>query len=144
MFSIFIIEEVNVCWDIKPKHFSCYLVLPYWVTSYTFGSIHPEAFLRKSVLKICSKFTGQHPCRSVISIKLLCTSPVNLLHIFRTTFPRNTSGWLLLYFIRYWKAAWSFLLEIMFFVIAVFGKVFNLNKNVAFKEIGYRKGISFY
>ena len=23
-------------------------------------------------------------------------SPVNLLHIFRTTFPRNTSGWLLL------------------------------------------------
>ena len=144
MFSIFIIEEVNVCWDIKPKHFSCYLVLPYWVTSYTFGSIHPEVFLRKSVLKICSKFTGQHPCRSVISIKLLCTSSVNLLHIFRTTFPRNTSGWLLLYFIRYWKAAWSFLLEIMFFVIAVFGKVFNLNKNVAFKEIGYRKGISFY
>ena len=27
-------------------------------------------FLRKSVLKICSKFTGEHPCRSVISIKL--------------------------------------------------------------------------
>ena len=25
-------------------------------------------------------------------------SPVNLLHIFRTTFPRNTSGWLLLHF----------------------------------------------
>ena len=24
-------------------------------------------------------------------------SPVNLLHIFRTPFPRNTSGWLLLY-----------------------------------------------
>ena len=53
---------------------------------------HPEVFLGKSVLKICSKFTGEHPCRSVISIKLLCNfikitlrhgcSPVNLLHIF--------------------------------------------------------------
>ena len=27
--------------------------------------------LRKSLLKICSKFTREHPCRSVISIKLL-------------------------------------------------------------------------
>ena len=34
-------------------------------------SSHPEVFLRKGVLKICSKFTGEHPCRSVISIKLL-------------------------------------------------------------------------
>ena len=24
-------------------------------------------------------------------------SPINLVHIFRTTFPRNTSGWLLLF-----------------------------------------------
>ena len=61
-------------------------------------------FLIKLVLKICNKFTGEHPCRSAISIKLLCNSteitlrhwcfPVNLLYIFRTTFPRNTSGWL--------------------------------------------------
>ena len=45
-------------------------------------------------------------CRNAISIKLLCNfveitlrhgcSPVNLLHIFRTTFLRNTSGQLLL------------------------------------------------
>ena len=44
--------------------------------------------------------------RSVISIKLLCNfmeiglrhgcSPVNVLHIFRTTFLKNASGWLLL------------------------------------------------
>ena len=27
-------------------------------------------FLRKGILKICSKFTGEHPCRSVISKKL--------------------------------------------------------------------------
>ena len=41
-------------------------------------SSHPEVFLGKGVLKICSKFTGEHPCRSAISIKL-----------------QNTSGWLL-------------------------------------------------
>ena len=33
-------------------------------------SSRPEVFLVKSVLKICSKYTGEHPCRSVISIKL--------------------------------------------------------------------------
>ena len=33
-------------------------------------SITLDIFLDKSVLKICSKFTGEHPCRSVISIKL--------------------------------------------------------------------------
>ena len=35
-----------------------------------FRSSHPEAFLGKCVLKICSKFTVDHPCRSVISKKL--------------------------------------------------------------------------
>ena len=29
----------------------------------------PELSLRKAVLKICSKFTGEHPCRSVILLK---------------------------------------------------------------------------
>ena len=55
--------------------------------------------LSKSVLKIYSKFIGEHPCRSVISIKLLWNfieialwhgcSPVNMLHIFRTHFPKT-------------------------------------------------------
>ena len=55
-----------------------------------------EMFLGKGVLKICSKSTAEHPCRSVISIKLLCNvieitlqhgcSPVNLLHIFSFVF----------------------------------------------------------
>ena len=27
-------------------------------------------FLEKGVLKVCIKFIGKHPCRSVISIKL--------------------------------------------------------------------------
>ena len=69
-------------------------------------SSRPEVFLGESVLKICSKFTGGHPCRSAISIKLQINFteitlrhgcyPVNLLHIFRTPFSMNTSGWLLL------------------------------------------------
>ena len=63
-------------------------------------------FLGKGVLEICSKFTGEHPCRSAISIKLQSNfieithrhgcSPVNLRHIFTTPFPKNTSGRLLL------------------------------------------------
>ena len=80
-------------------------------------SSQPEVLLGKGVLKICSKFTVEHPCQSVISIKLHQSvisiklhcifieitlwhgcSPVNLLHIFRTPFPRNTFGWLLLIF----------------------------------------------
>ena len=36
-------------------------------------SSRPEVFFRKGVLKICSKFTGEHACRSVISIKLFIT-----------------------------------------------------------------------
>ena len=73
-----------------------------------FRSSRPELFLRKGVLKICSKFIGEHPCRRVISIKLQINfieitlrhgfSPVNLLHIFRTPFHKNTSGRLLLHF----------------------------------------------
>ena len=66
-----------------------------------------EVFLEKCVLKICRKFTWEHPCRSVISIKkFLCNiieialrygcSLTNLLHIFRTPFYKNTFGELLL------------------------------------------------
>ena len=64
--------------------------------SFSEESSRPGVFLVKSVLKICSRFTGEHPCRSVISIKLLCNfieitlrhgcSPVNLLYIFRVPF----------------------------------------------------------
>ena len=67
-------------------------------------------FLEKGVLKICSKFIGEYLCQSVIVLKLLCTfieiaiqherSPVNLLLIFRTTFPRETIGGLVLPFFR--------------------------------------------
>ena len=54
-----------------------------------------EVFLGNGVLKICSKFIGEHPCRIAISLKcnfidiaLQCgCSPVNLLHMFRTPSP---------------------------------------------------------
>ena len=71
-----------------------------------FISSHPDVFLLTGILKICSKFTGKHSCRSVIAIKLQSNfieitlphgcSSVNLFHIFRTDFSKNTSGWLLL------------------------------------------------
>ena len=77
---------------------------------WSFRSSHPEVFLGKAVLKITSKFTGEHPCRSAISIKLQSNfieitlrhecSLVNLLHIFRTAFPKNTSEQLVLVFVK--------------------------------------------
>ena len=59
----------------------------------TFRSSHTKEFLGKGVLKTCSNFTREHPCRSAISIKLQSNfieitllhgcSPANfLLHIF--------------------------------------------------------------
>ena len=35
-----------------------------------FRSSPPDVLLQKNVLKICRKFTGEHPCWSAISIKL--------------------------------------------------------------------------
>ena len=66
----------------------------------------PETFLRKGALKIYCKFTRELPYRSVISIKLLCNfieitlrhgcSPINLMHIYKKSFPKKTTGGLLL------------------------------------------------
>ena len=65
-----------------------------------------EVFLGKGALKLYSNFTGEDPCRSMISIKLYSNffenslwygrSPVNLLHVFRTYFYQNIYGWLFL------------------------------------------------
>ena len=76
---------------------------------FNFRSSPPEVFLGKGVLEKCSKFKGKHPSRSVISIKLqrnfIETAlrhgcfPVNLVHIFRITFPKNTSGGLLMCYV---------------------------------------------
>ena len=62
----------------------------FWVQVFLVPGFSGSRFFRVWVqvlevaLKICSKFTGEHPCRSVIEITLRhgC-SPVNLLHNFR-------------------------------------------------------------
>ena len=94
----------SIVWYVNsfPVHDIAFAFLVYSYYKYS----RPEVFLRKGLLKICRKFTGEHPCRSVISIKSLCNfmeiahqhgfSPVNLLDNFRTPFTKNTCGWLLL------------------------------------------------
>ena len=86
------------CWLESHNHFT--LVVKPKAT--LFRSSRPKVFLGKDVLKICSKFTGEHSCWSAISIKLLSNfikiairhecSPVNLMHIFRTPFYKNSCG----------------------------------------------------
>ena len=53
----------------------------------------------EGVLKTCSKFTGEHPCRSAISMNLFCNfieiTPLSLVHIFIAPFSKNSSGKLL-------------------------------------------------
>ena len=85
-----------------------------------FRSSHPDVFLGKGVLKICSKFTGEHNFIE-ITLRHRC-SPVNLLHIFRTPFPKYTSGWLFL----------LSLLQIRFFSHNVYRKSRLSSKNHCF------------
>ena len=111
-----VMESLYACRLIKKwlQHRCFPLNFPKLLRTIIFRSSHPAVFLRKVVLKICSKFTGEDPYRSVVSIKLQNNFikitlrhgcfPVNLLHIFKTPFPRNTSGWLLLYLIKHRRA----------------------------------------
>ena len=76
-------------------------VYPFEIFIETIRNSPPDVFLRKVVLKICSKVTEKHPCRGVICNFIEITlrhgsSPVNFLHIFRTHFLKDTSGGLLL------------------------------------------------
>ena len=63
--------------NFQEKCFSCYILFIVWLPLLfeilgNIRSSRPEVFLRKGALKICSKFTGEHPCRSALSKKLLC------------------------------------------------------------------------
>ena len=72
-------------------------------------SSRPAVFCTKDVLIICSKLTGEHQCRSVASAKLQSNfiriilrhgcALVNLLHIFITPSPKNSSEGMLLYMV---------------------------------------------
>ena len=94
----FLFYIVSLNWWAAFGKLSCNLT---WI----YRSSHPEVFQRRGLLKICSKYNGEHPCRSVILIKMQSNfieitlrhecSPINLLHIFRGPSLKNTSGWLL-------------------------------------------------
>ena len=90
------------------------------------------------------KFSGEKPRQSVISIKLPCNfieialrhecSSVNLLHIFRTFFLKNPSGWRLLMNQKCYKAmylwctfieCWSQLLTFIWWIQTPDTKVTN-------------------
>ena len=62
-------------------HFDRYAIIEIWNSLW--DSLIPrspsEVFLVKGVLRIYSKFTGKHPCRGAISIKLLCNTSGGLL-----------------------------------------------------------------
>ena len=86
-------SEIRLSWAMKQHHS-------------IFRSSHPKVFLGRGVLEICSKFTGEHPRRSSISIKLQSNfywnrcSHVNWQHIFRKLFLKNTCRRLLLNFTK--------------------------------------------
>ena len=69
-FQLFILINLNGLVSgtqtLKLSPTSCYDSFLYPIVR----SSHPKVFLVKGVLKICFKFTGEHPCRSVISIKM--------------------------------------------------------------------------
>ena len=103
-------------WVTKFNGLSCWIFVGTKISQYK--SSHLEVFLGKGVLKICSKFTGERPCQSVISIELQSNfteiklghgcSLVNLLHLFSTSLYKNTSGRLLLLVEgQIWKKNWS-------------------------------------
>ena len=95
------------------------LRLYWWISN---RSSPPKLFLGKGVVKICYKFTGEHPCRSAISMKL-CNfieitlrhecSPVKrcifLEHLFVRTLLEGCSCCLnnILKFITSWRSPWS-------------------------------------
>ena len=105
-FNLVMSSHVEYLFSTRPAHaFRSFIkrLIWYWFVKSInkFRSSHSEVFLENGVLKICSKFTVEDPCRSAksnfieIAHRHEC-SPVNLLHIFRILFLKNTSEGLLL------------------------------------------------
>ena len=78
-------------------------IMNFWV--YTFNNGYGyviQANRKQPFIRILKISSSEHPCGSVISMKLPCNIikitlqhgcfPVNLLHIFKTRFPKNTYG----------------------------------------------------
>ena len=70
-------EPINQSLTNIKRHFLRFLTVN---TIYTrnLRSSHPGVFLGKGVLNIWSKFTGEHPCTSVTSIKFLWSISIEL------------------------------------------------------------------
>ena len=69
------------------------------ICCYVFRSSPPEVFLGESVLKICSKITGEHPCQSMISIKLLWVRPTLKVYLLEGT---KNLFFVWIYFFLFW------------------------------------------
>ena len=61
--------DITVVIDNKDKSELAQTFNSHYINIGTFRSSPSEVFLEKGVLKICGKFTGEHTCRSAISIK---------------------------------------------------------------------------
>ena len=119
MLSNILIQKVEVTHRVMKNllltswnfYISCLFYRDLCVILLNYRSSRPEVFLRKGVLKICSKFTGEHPCRRVIF-------KANLLHIFRAPSPRKTSGRLLLKTVIPWfkDAACKYLTGFLYYI----------------------------
>ena len=74
LYFLFDTWNINGIWDLmlsyKLPDFSCFCIfIPFYFAKYwhlSSRSSRSEVFLGKAVLRICSKFTGEHPWRSVI------------------------------------------------------------------------------
>ena len=56
------------CQNYSKVNLSLYFFYQRLCLIFVFRNWSPEVFLRKFFLKICSKFTGEHPCRSATSV----------------------------------------------------------------------------
>ena len=111
------ILQGSITWLVSWLHSANCSFQLYWVRS-----APPEVFLGKSVLKICTKFTGEHPMRSVVSIKLLCSFiEITVRH---GCFPgANLSEWML---------SWAVL---MFPLLKYFHSQWNLKQGVWISKV---------
>ena len=103
------------------------------ISSVYYRSSHPEVFLWKDVLKICAKFTGEHACWSVISIKLLYWNRTSA-WVFSCKFAayfRNTFSWE-----HFWLAASDY------FWILYFKLVFIKNFESSLQETYFLENLS--
>ena len=70
-------KGVKINWKVKPRlsrpwqYGNSFKPALRQIYDYLSRSSPPEVFLWKDVLEICSRFTGEHPCRRVISTKLI-------------------------------------------------------------------------